>query len=49
LGPDSQCWREPPVRVGKKGRIEDSMLNVVRNDGINNSFEPPIGDKYEIL
>jgi hypothetical protein len=37
------------MRVSKKRGIEDSMLNLKRDDGVSNSFEPPIGNKDEIF
>jgi hypothetical protein len=37
------------VSSGKKSGIEDSVSNFIRDDGINNPFEAPVGDKNEIL
>jgi len=37
------------VRRSKKGCIEDSVSNFIRDDGISNPFKAPIGDKDEIL
>jgi hypothetical protein len=35
--------------MGKKGGVEDSLSNFIRDDGISNPFKAPIGDEDEIL
>jgi hypothetical protein len=37
------------VRRSKKGGVEDSLSNFIRDDGISNPSKAPVGDKNEIL
>jgi hypothetical protein len=46
---DPKGRREQSLRISKKCGVQNSMLNFKRNDGVSNSLEAPIGDKYEIF